>query len=269
MDVRLVKWYGDVVSESGDTAVVYWAAMSLGPLTLRSASALVYRAGHHAQSRSGLTSDPEPAPGSDGGLTWSCPGIGWTHGRWEPSPGAVERELWSGSLGCVRWACTHPMTHAEVTIAGASIRGRGYAERIELTVPPWRLPIDELRWGRAHLGLSSVVWIEWRGPEPLAIVVRDGLVSDGLISDTTIRDLSGEWSVDLAPGQIIVDATIGDRVLRVFPALRGVVPHATLGIHERKMLARATLRDAHGVEQASGWALHEVVRLRPADEGGG
>jgi hypothetical protein len=38
------------------------------------------------------------------------------------------------------------------------VSGLGYHDFVELTIPPWRLPIAELLWGRAHCGSFSVVY---------------------------------------------------------------------------------------------------------------
>ena len=45
---------------------------------------------------------------------------------------------------------------------GVVLRGLGYAEHLSMTIPPWRLPIDTLRWGRFLSPERSVVWIDWQ-----------------------------------------------------------------------------------------------------------
>ena len=62
-----------------------------------------------------------------------------------------------------------PAAEVSVSLRGfAPLRGTGYAERILITIPPWRLPIRELRWGRwiGEAASRSVVWIDWRGESP-------------------------------------------------------------------------------------------------------
>lgn len=46
---------------------------------------------------------------------------------------------------------------------GEEFVGTGYAERLDMTLAPWALPFEELRWGRFIGPSRSAVWIYWRG----------------------------------------------------------------------------------------------------------
>lgn len=38
------------------------------------------------------------------------------------------------------------------------VKGKGYHDLVEMTIPPWRLPLSRLWWGRAHFNDSTVVY---------------------------------------------------------------------------------------------------------------
>ena len=52
-------------------------------------------------------------------------------------------------FGSVEWSCDAPGAGVEIVCEdGVTIRGAGYSEHMVLAMLPWKLPIDELRWGR-------------------------------------------------------------------------------------------------------------------------
>ena len=66
--------------------------------------------------------------------------------------------------------------------------GLGYAERLVLTIPPWKLPIETLRWGRFLSPSDWIVWIDWQGEHPQTIVYRNGArVAVDELGDEQIR----------------------------------------------------------------------------------
>jgi hypothetical protein len=86
----------------------------------------------------------------------------------------MQRDLLDGKA--VRWECLLPV--AQVTglptasaAARKSIEHWGYGERLTLTMEPWHIPADEVRWGRIAHPTLSVVWIDWRGARPLTAVL--------------------------------------------------------------------------------------------------
>ena len=59
----------------------------------------------------------------------------------------------------VDWHCVLPRG----PVSAGAFNGLGYAEHLRLTIPPWRLPIRTLRWGRFLSPRNSLVWIDWQG----------------------------------------------------------------------------------------------------------
>jgi|SRR5437588_3507654 len=77
--------------------------------------------------------------------------------------------------GAIEWHCVHPRARTTVDLGdGVVIQGLGYVERLEMTVAPWNLPLEGLRWGRFLSDSGSVVWIDWQGEYVRKIVLENG-----------------------------------------------------------------------------------------------
>ena len=182
-------------------------------------------------------------------LTWSSHAL---HVRAELTArvGGVVKELHDA----VTWRCVMPSADAVIHFPNRTLRGRGYAEVLEMTVPPWRLPIRELRWGRATCEESSLVWIQWTGGEPLQIVVRNGVAEEAAYI--------GDDEVGLADGTRIVfteRAVIReDNLAATLKPLRLALPRKLRGAVEQKWRSRGTVFEgARPIDD--GWVIHELL----------
>jgi hypothetical protein len=250
----LRKWYLDCVAESGDLCIAYRAELRVvGAGKLTAASFLRFDEQGGLRTRWTVRSCPEPS-GQDV-LTWEAPALGVAaqFRRIDPSCGMT---LLDGPDGAVRWTCLHPRADVEMRIAGGVLRGAGYAEVLELTVPPWKLPIDELRWGRLLTRSHGLVWIEWRGPHPQRIVLLDGRLVEAEIEEHGLR-ADGAQAV-LGEPRVLRAGRIGETVLSAVPGLEQFVPGRILGLAETKWRSRGRLRV--GSSEEEGWAIHELVR---------
>jgi hypothetical protein len=133
------------------------------------------------------------------------------------------------------------------------VEGLGYVEELVMTVPPWRLPIDSLRWGRFASARSGLTWIEWRGAHPLRLALLDGKPAD-LASASEEQVDAGGSSLSLSAAAVLRSGRIARTALSGIPGLARTFPLGILGLEETKWRSRGTL----GADQ--GWAIHEVVR---------
>jgi hypothetical protein len=86
------------------------------------------------------------------------------HSRWSGLAQPIERCLLDTPDIRIDWRCVAPLAWAEVDLAGKrAIRGLGYVEQLVLKLRHWRLPFDEIRWGRFLSSDSVLVWIQWLG----------------------------------------------------------------------------------------------------------
>jgi len=255
----LTKWYLDAVDADGRSAFVYSSALTWGRA----------RVGWHAVSICGPEGEPShrasispiALPARDGArLVWWADPLGCAV-ECSPTHGAVSERLLDGPDGALDWKCEAPAAHVDVTLADApAIRGVGYAECLSLTLPPWRLPIEELRWGRwvSDDAGRSLVWIDWRGPRARTDAYLDGgraaspFVSDDVVQATGLSLRLGVRRQLYSRSLTATLAGLG-RLLDMSPA-------SGRDVEDAKWLCRARLESADGTA-ADGWCVDERVRF--------
>ena len=250
----LSKWYLDCVAAGGRSAIAYATVLQWRGLSLHWSSIDV-RDGSAALARTSLRRVAEPQR-RNGTIVWRHAALGASVGCEALLP-SFAAELHPG----VDWTCVAPAAKARIEVPDvAPVEGLGYAEHLQLGVLPWRLGIDELRWGRwiADGGAHSIVWIEWRGANALTRVFVDGaLASAGAAGDARI-DGDGV-SLSLAATRVIVSRTMAD-VLQPLRKVAALVPQAFLRSSEVKWTGEATAT-GFGDVPVSGTTVHEIVRF--------
>jgi hypothetical protein len=250
----LVKWYLDVVGDDGRAVIAYAARLRLGPLRLDYASVLDARPRRPARTRASLRTFQPPRRDGDG-LAFRCAPLALAV-RLEPLDPPFEETLHAEPGGAVRWRVLAPRARVTLSLGAEEVRGLGYAERLDLDLPPWRLPIAELRWGRALAEGGGVVWVDWRGPRPVRRVLAGGRpVTAAEVLDGRVA-AGGADLVRLGEGRVLREGRLGATVARALPAsLRRRLPALALGLDEVKWCAPAVIAGA-----GAGTAIHEVVR---------
>jgi hypothetical protein len=252
----LTKWYLDCVDPAGRAAVAYWAALSWRGLSLLWQNVTRYDPGRTPVEHSSLARVGPPVRDGEM-LTWHSEPLGCSV-ELRPRRPALEVRLLGDDRGAVDWRCETGGTDATFQVGGERLTGRGYAERLVLTLPPWRIPIRELRWGRwiARDADRSVVWIDWRGSHPATWVLVDGaLVPEATVSDAAVR--AGDLALDLTEPRTLHERSL-DRVVNAIAPLQGLLPASLLALRECKWLSAGECRSAAAAPLA-GWAIHELV----------
>jgi hypothetical protein len=181
-------------------------------------------------------------------------------GRWEANAAPYRHTVYECADGTVEWNCQQPRSLVELNLGGRELIGLGYAECLTVTLPPWRLPLRHLRWGRFVSEEDSLAWVDWQGPFATSFAIHNGApcqplsVSDGevVLADATLR--MGE-SLPLRAGRL------GTTVLPGAPALAKLLPGSLFNIEEHKWRSRGILNTPERVSR--GWAIHEVVHWKP------
>ncbi|HEU4886840.1 MAG TPA: hypothetical protein VFV49_03065 [Thermoanaerobaculia bacterium] len=245
----MTKWYVDCVSDAGDVCIAYWLRLGWRSVALTFVSSLLFVDGK-LTTRSGLSR--AIAPHVDGDvLSWATNGIDVQMQR---RASAVSASL----LGdVVRWRCELPAADGHIRVGGTTVRGRGYAEVLTLAAAPWKLPIEELRWGRFIGERSSAVWIDWRGAHPLTFVASSGRRADAATVDDSRISFDGR-DLTLDDPKIIRDAPLRETLEEV-PLLSRMMPRRLNAMQECKWRSRGTLRGEGSSDH--GWSIHEVVRF--------
>jgi hypothetical protein len=132
-------------------------------------------------------------------------------------------------------------------------------EHLRLSIPPWRLPISRLRWGRFISATDFLVWIDWCGAYNRRIVYLNGAaVGTDSIADSEVVLAGGDAALSLDCGAVLRQGPLGATALAVLPDLDRLFPASILNVHERKWLSRGVLRQP-GRPDSVGMAIHEVV----------
>jgi len=248
----LRKWYLDCVSDEGEVVIAYQAELRFKSVALHFASLLHQEGQQRPRVRSTLRRCPAPAV-TGTTLLWEAPPLEIA-GAWQALAPAFATTLFEDAGRAVQWRCEQPRSRASLRLpSGRTVEGFGYAEQLVMTVPPWRLPIEELRWGRFATARAGLVWIEWQGPHPLRVALLDGVPVE-LDSACEDRVDAGPSSLSLSAPAVLRSGRIGQTALSGIAGLGRSVPLRILRLEETKWRSRGRL----GADE--GWAIHEVVR---------
>ncbi len=261
----LSKWYFDGVSDDGRAWIGYSAHLQWKGLTAPYTGFLYLNAAGAAQSASRFRQGTGPQWSPDGQLRWQDAALGIS-GQWESRAPALEHRLHEGPEGYLDWHCHMPAARCRIRMAGEpDLEGWGYVEHLEMTVPPWQLGIDELRWGRFANPEAPLVWIEWRGtPTRCWVFEGQNRVEHAAVSDRTIqwpgqhRELRLEQSAIIEQKAKILE--VMRPLVRLLPGFQRFTPFRFLKAEEWKWRSAGVLVE-NGQERRRGWVIHECVNL--------
>ncbi|HUJ42208.1 MAG TPA: hypothetical protein VLW52_01250 [Opitutaceae bacterium] len=257
--MRIEKWYLDSVAPEGSGMIGYAARLAWGPCSIRCAETLRWRAdGQPAETRFTLGGS-QPRETADG-VTWRCRALE-AEGQWrrEGAPLATVT-LVEEPRGRIDWTCLCPAAQVAVRVGGESQDGFGYVERLAMTLPPARLPIRQLRWGRFLADSQNLLWIEWRGAADRRWCFHNGRPVHVSMSDPRALAWEGH-RLRLEAGFTLRSGRVLNTALQAAGGLRWLLPRAIRNLEETKWCCAGVLTDRDGREH-SGWAIHEIVHFR-------
>jgi len=245
---HLSKWYLDCVTDSGEASILYVGSVSWGMARLRHSSLLECKPGYPT-ARSSIRRPTIPeVKGSS--ILWRAPEMDPV---WNADSTPIRNTIFTCDRGSVEWHCLMP--RARVQFGQRS--GFGYVEHLTMSIPPWELPIKNLRWGRFTSASDWIVWIDWQGEFSRRIVYLNGqLVAASVLEDGRVSFDEGTLTMDQA--LVIRDAPLRSGALSEIPLMRKIFPSRLLEISERKWRSRALL-ERPGKTSVEGWAIHESV----------
>lgn len=257
-DMNLKKWYLDFVSDEGVAALCYSAKLRYKGVSI-GYSALVN--GSYNGDFTAHYSLQSPRPEfNDTALQWQA--SKWdTAFSWQTGAQTVSQpiSLWQTEKGGITWHNLIPGAQAHMQQNNQMTSGLGYVEQLSLDIPPWRLPIKRLRWGRFVSRQATLVWIEWH--------LRDGstkqwLTHDGQAVEAFSLDaqtiISPQGYLQIGRGSPIRQGYLKDTAFSSIAFLRWFFPDPVLNIYEHKQLAPATFYSDAG-QQSEGWVIDEIV----------
>jgi hypothetical protein len=257
--IALTKWYLDCVDPNGRAVIGYWASLAWHRATIVWQSIAFFEPGRPPTYQTSLTKSQPPLD-AGASIVWRAPSLGSTITATRRGP-AVASRLLESDAGFIDWACEAPAAETCAEIRGHSpVCGPGYVERLVTTVPPWKLPIKELRWGRwlsSDAG-KSAVWIDWQGPHPASWLFVDSEPRPSpTITDAAVT--SSKLTLTLTD-PVTLHSRSSQTVLASIPALRSLLRRSGLLFRETKWRSVGERRDDGG-PVIKGWAIHEVVQF--------
>jgi len=244
------KWYFDCVSPEGDAAILYLAHFCWRSTALHYSSLLLSR-NEKVTTRTSMRRF-KPFNDASNPIELTLPYLD-VFATFTAEQSVVHQSVLPG----VEWFCLQPRSHAAIVVDGFTLLGLGYGERLDLTVPPWKLQIGELHWGHFLSVDDSLVWIRIKGLFPTIVALHNGHdVTVDHVDASKIRFESGA-TLDLERHQTLRTGRLCDTVLPAAPVLEKFFPRSILNLRETKWCSHGTL---DGLEHRStGWAIHEVI----------
>jgi hypothetical protein len=255
----LSKWYLDCVTDEGEAFVGYSASVRWKALSLEYSSILVRRTTGEIQTKATLHGGKHPAV-SGGSVQWDCPSLklsGTWHGLQQP----IRYKVFGASNTPTDWSCLQPHAIAEIEVKDmGTFKGFGYVDYLDLSAQPWKLPLDELRWGRFLSAEDSIIWMDFKGPSPETIVFRNGTLCDGgSVSDEGIILNKDDVVLSFDEKKVLRDGALVSTALSGIPGIDHILPARMLNTRETKWRSRGILKRG-GSTLNMGWIIHEVVR---------
>ncbi len=253
---RLQKWYLDCVSGNGEAFIGYSARLEWKSLRLTYASCLEFD-GKRSKSQTSLLKDRMPEY-SDDCVSWESKSLSCS-GSWKNTGARLPAlKLFEDSTGSVVWNAQSPLSDVHINRYGLQLSGLGYAEYLNLTVPPWKLPIEKLIWGRFVSQDIYAVWIEWRGSQPLTVVYVNGIKIRGAsVSDSDVCWKEG--SLRHKQSSVLREGPLAATALSKIPGIRTVFPEKIINMYECKWLSSSVI-SLNGTLHW-GWSVHETVQF--------
>jgi len=242
----------DCVTASGDTAILYSAHFGWRGVALHYNSLLCCVAGQ-TESRSSMRQAQVREEGAQ--IEYSAPGLK-VKGAWQQCGNMFRAMVYEGSEGVVAWNCLQTGSDVTLRIGEMDMHGLGYAECLTVTVPPWRLPMKTLRWGRFVSREHSLIWIDWQGEYSTSLAVFDGRRS--ALRKASEEEIAAEGAtLRMSESLPLRSGRLGDTVLPSMQRLKKLLPGSLGAIEEHKWRSRGVL-DC-GEQTTEGWVIHEVV----------
>jgi hypothetical protein len=255
----LFKWYLDCVTDEGEAFVGYSASLRWKVLSLEYSSILIRRSKGEILAKSTLHGGRYPEVTGDS-VRWDCPSLK-LKGEWKARQQPISHTVFGSSDIPLNWWCLQPHAVAEISVGDiGTFRGFGYVDYLNLPDQPWKLPLDELRWGRYLSETDSIIWMDFKGPCPETIVYHNGALCEGAkVTDHEIVIGENHLNLILEETKVLREGTLASAALSVIPGINALLPARMLNTEECKWRSRAFLRKADSI-LSSGWAIHEVVR---------
>ncbi|QEC69135.1 hypothetical protein FRZ67_18115 [Panacibacter ginsenosidivorans] len=259
----LEKWFMDVVSDEGEAFIFYAAKMQWRCVIVSYKSRLSYSPGTGKGYMAGFRSVQFPVQEGNT-IVWKDPHLK-VEGSWHTNTGQLSATLFGSEEDGLQWNCHHPSSFVKVKVGNKLVSGFGYAEQLILTVEPWKIPMDVLRWGRFISANDYLVWIEIKNDSTKQWVWYNGVfMHNAVITDDEIVLPLENIILKLDNSSIIESEKkinqVVTKLLRFIPGFKRAIPLNFLMADEYKWVSKGFLYNAESLK-SEGWAIHERINF--------
>jgi hypothetical protein len=261
---HLDKWFLDFVGTNGTAMIFYAARLTWYGWSASYTSWLRYDPGSGVGLKSRFRNVQIPQI-KDSTITWNDEKFGIS-GTWESSAKMVRARIFDSGEGFLDWNCFQPASKVQLRMNGNRLEGSGYAEQLILTALPWKIPMDELRWGRFGSDENNMVWIELKEKEKRQWLWLNGeKVENCIIEDRYIRLPEKDLVLNLDRGIVLESEkkifAVVEKLIRYIPGFNKIMPLNFLMADEYKWLSKGQLQ-ANNKTLSNGMAIHELVNFK-------
>ena len=261
---HLNKWYLDCIGFNGETMIFYAAELSWYGMSVSYTSYIFYNPLVGVIQKSRFRNVQMPDKGETY-ITWKDVKLE-VEGSWERLTHPISARIFNSEEGVLDWNCFQPVSKVRIKIKDRIIEGKGYAEQLILTALPWKIPMNELRWGRFASIEYQSVWIEFRKNKIRQWMWYKGdKIEKCTISDKNIIIPEKNVSIKLDQGRILESEkkifSVVQDIIKYLPGFNKVIPLNFLMAQEIKWLSKCHII-ADGETIASGMAIHELVNFK-------
>ena len=256
---RLEKQYFDCIDDRGNCFIIYRVELHLFFIKIHYSELNFCDSYNITTGKSSLRKTVNPESGEL--LNYINTPLD-LRGSWKRIDGSLPSYLFRDSENReLIWNCHHPKALTDIAHNGRTFRGYGYGETLFLTIKPWNLPIEELRWGRFLSDEYTIIWINWKGTHPLNKLYCNGKeYNDALFENDRINFDAGNYFLIFTETAVIRKGKLSSLFTEI-PWMKIFINNRILNISENKFKSKSIL--SHNSEiKASGWSLYEIVRWK-------
>lgn len=254
----LDKTYLDCIDDAGNCFILYQATLRFWFFKIHYTALIFSNWQNQVTEQSSFKSST--LLNNNGSINFSSKQLD-INGQWQHPAHPVECLLYSNPKGVVYWDCHHPYATCSLNYHGTAYHGLGYVETLQLSIKPWQLPIDELRWGRFLAMGISITWIQWTGKNPVNKIYYNGIeMNDAVHYPKAISFNQGKNELTFSNPSIIREVKFKEHLSKI-PLLKMFIKKSTLQSVETKYKSKTAFVDDGGIIQ-HGWSLFEVIQWK-------
>jgi len=261
---KLNKWFLDFVGSNGQAMIFYAAKLTWKGLVIPYSSWLNYDPSDGVSHKARFRNIQMPEK-TENLIKWNDSKFK-VEGTWKAQSKPLQARLFDSDEGYLDWQCFQPASQVQLHINNRTLQGKGYVEQLILTAPPWKIPMDELRWGHYGSNEYQMFWIELREEEKRQwLWLNEEKIETCIIEDDHIsipeKDITLKLDRDVVLESEKKIFTVIEKLIHFIPEFKKVIPLNFLMADEIKWLSKGELQ-TRGKTISAGVAIHELVKFK-------